>query len=102
METLTLPVIKEGRDSVYAQYTLRVEKRDRFQKELMELGVPTSIHYPKGMHQQPALEMYKPSSPLSVTETVCEQVISLPLYADMPEDHIAYVAEKVKQVAQKL
>lgn len=92
------PTISEGRDSVYAQYTLRVQNRDQFQKKLMELGVPTSIHYPKGMHQQPALKQFAPKQALKITEKVCEEVISLPLYADMPEEHVAYVVEKVKQV----
>ncbi|MEM7646874.1 MAG: DegT/DnrJ/EryC1/StrS family aminotransferase, partial [Pseudomonadota bacterium] len=68
-----------------------------FQNKLKELGVPTSVHYPKGMHQQPALASFAPESPLSVTETVCEQVVSLPLYADMPEDHIGHVVESVKK-----
>ena len=95
-------MIKEDRDSVFAQYTLRVKKRDQFQKALAEIGVPTSIHYPKGMHEQPALAEYRPKEPLPVTESVCDEVISLPLYADMPEDHVAYVIESVKKVAAHL
>lgn len=98
IEKMVTPLIKEGRDSVYAQYTVRVQDRNQFQKQLAELGVPTSIHYPKGMHQQPALAQYSPRTSLQVTEKVCEEVISLPLYADMPEEHVAYVIEKVKQV----
>lgn len=102
LEKIATPVVREGRDSVFAQYTLKVQNRDGFQKALMEEGVPTSIHYPKGMHQQPALRDFAPTQALNVTETVCEEVISLPLYADMPEDHVAYVIEKVKKVATAL
>ena len=100
IHSLVTPVVKDDRDSVYAQYTIRVKNRDQFQKKLMEVGVPTSIHYPKGMHQQPALKQYAPKQTLKVTETVCEEVISLHLYADMPENHIAYVVEKVKEVSK--
>lgn len=102
VDGVVTPVIKDGRDSVYAQYTLKVKNRESFQKQLMELGVPTSIHYPKGMHQQPALAHFAPKSGLAVTEEVCEQVISLPLYADMPIEHVKYVVEKVQEVALKL
>lgn len=102
LDQIITPAVEDNRDSVWAQYTLRVQKRDVFQKALMEVGVPTSIHYPKGMHQQPALAEYAPSQPLTVTESVCEEVISLPLYADMPEEHVAYVVEKVKAVTTNL
>lgn len=98
IEQIKTPVVRSGRDSVYAQYTIKVENRDQVQKTLMELGVPTSIHYPKGMHEQPALAQFKPQHPLTITEKVCEQVLSLPLYADMPEDHIAHVIDSVKKV----
>lgn len=98
IENLIVPEIKVGRDSVFAQYTIRVKNRDQVQKALQEKGVPTSVHYPKGMHQQPALATYAPKSPLKVTETVCEEVLSLPLYADMPEEHVAYVIDTVKKL----
>ncbi len=100
IESLQTPVLREGRDSVYAQYTLRVKNRDQFQASMAEAGVPTSIHYPKGMHQQPAMAPWAPVEPLTVTETVCEEVISLPLYADMPEDDVAFVVDAVKKVSQ--
>ena len=98
IENVITPKLSENRDSVWAQYTLRVKNRDEVQKKLMELGVPTSVHYPKGMHQQPALAEFAPAQKLTVTETVCEEVLSLPLYADMPEDHTNYVVDTVKKL----
>lgn len=98
IDGITTPTILEDRDSVYAQYTLKFENRDQVQKQLGELGVPTSIHYPKGMHMQPALEKFKPKQPMTVTDTVSEQVLSLPLYADMPDEHVSHVIENVKKV----
>lgn len=99
---IATPVIRPGNESVYAQYTVKVDNRDAFQKALAELGVPTSVHYPKGMHEQPALAQFRPSRKLEVTESVCNQVISLPLYADMPSSHVGHVVESVKKVAQSL
>lgn len=96
------PVIRPGYESVYAQYTIKVDNRDGFQKALAELGVPTSVHYPKGMHEQPALAQYRPSRKLEVTETVCNQVLSLPLYADMPDAHVQHVVEAVQKVAKSI
>lgn len=95
LEKVTTPTIRDGRNSVYAQYTLAVDGRDQFCEFLKEKGVPTAVHYPKGMHQQPVFkDMEVPSLP--VTESVCEKVVSLPLYADMPEEHIEQVIAAVK------
>lgn len=102
VEQVITPVIRPGHESVYAQYTVKVDNRDAFQKGLAELGVPTSVHYPKGMHEQPALAQYRPNRRLDVTETICNQVISLPLYADMPDDHVAHVVASVRKVAKQL
>ncbi len=99
VKNIMTPVIGKDRQSVYAQYTIRVKNRPAFQKALSDKGVPTSIHYPKGMHQQPALSHFAPASGLEVTETLCEEVLSLPLYADMPEAHIEHVIKSVKEVA---
>ncbi len=102
LECLKIPFVREDRDSIFAQYTLRVKQRDIFQKLLTEEGVPTSIHYPKGMHQQPAMAKMVPEHSPKVTEALCKEVISLPLYADMPENHIVFVVEKVKKVARQM
>lgn len=98
LDGLITPTLRGDRDSVYAQYTVRLKNRDEVQKALQELGVPTSIHYPKGIHQQPALSQFKPNRVLEVTDSVCEEVLSLPLYADMPDDHVNYVIESVRKI----
>ena len=92
---LVTPFVKGDRQSAYGQYTLLVENRERFAQRLQELGVPTSIHYPLGMHEQP---IYKSMNVrLPVTEKVSKRVISLPLYPDMPLSDIEKVIEGVKK-----
>ena len=49
---LRLPVLRPGRTSPYAQYTLEVEDRDEVARALAEAGVPTAVHYPVPMHRQ--------------------------------------------------
>ena len=51
---IAIPEVKTDRKSVWAQYTIRAKNRDNFQKKMTELGVPTSIHYPMIMADQPA------------------------------------------------
>lgn len=97
LKSVTSPYTKEGRQSVFAQYTLRVSDREKFAEALKQKGVPTSVHYPSGMHQQPVYErLLKESKPhLPLTESLSKEVISLPLYPMMPEDHIQHVIEVI-------
>ena len=97
---ITIPEVKSDRKSVWAQYTLRTAQRDAFQKKLTELGVPTSVHYPMIMADQPAYkELAGDTSHLIEARKAALQVISLPLYPDMPEDIFNQVVEKVRAAA---
>ena len=102
ISSLRIPVVRDDRDSVWAQYTLASEKREAWIGALKELGVPTSIHYPKGLHQQPAMTAFKPDYALPITETSGEQVFSIPLYADMSQEHVDHVVSSFKKIGKNL
>jgi UDP-2-acetamido-2-deoxy-ribo-hexuluronate aminotransferase len=67
------------RTSVYAQYTVVVEERDRVQALLHAAGIPTAVHYPVPMHMQPAYAhlCYPDSCPVAVD--MAARVLSLPM-----------------------
>jgi UDP-2-acetamido-2-deoxy-ribo-hexuluronate aminotransferase len=46
-------------------------------------GIPTAIHYPVPLHQQPAYAQYGVEARLPVAEALAREVISLPMYPDM-------------------
>ena len=92
-----IPIIKSDRTSVWAQYTLSVFDRATFQKKLTDAGVPTSIHYPRIMPDQPWYKEHTadPKADLSKGRAAAEHVISLPLYPDMTNDIQDRVIEAV-------
>jgi len=55
VEHVILPVIEPHNTSAWAQYTVRVNNRDALRTRLLELGVPTAVHYPLPLYKQPAL-----------------------------------------------
>ena len=72
---------------VWAQYTLKIEQRDKVKSLLQERGVPTAIHYPKPLHLQSALAylgLKKGSFPVAVD--MSEKVLSLPMHPFMSND----------------
>ncbi len=77
--------VKPDRTSVYAQYTLRSAQRDRLQEVLKEKGIPTAVHYPQSLHQQPAYAAGYRGLSFPVSEKLAREVISLPMSADLAE-----------------
>ncbi|MFQ3786972.1 DegT/DnrJ/EryC1/StrS family aminotransferase [Halomonas sp. A29] len=87
------PRIAPGNTSVYAQYSIRVPRRDEVRVHLSEVGVPTAVHYPLPLSHQPAVA--DPDCRLPVTESVCQEILSLPM-------HPYLEAEQQKRVVDAL
>lgn len=81
-----LPFVAEGCQSAWAQYTVSVPNRPQLQKYLMENKIPTAIYYPSVLSEQPAYIKRCISHSLDKARRACQQVISFPFYADMPEE----------------
>ncbi len=75
--------VRADRDCVWAQFTVMVERRAELQKALTAAGIPTAIHYPKPLHQQPAYA--RPDLSLPQSEAAAARVMSLPMSADLSE-----------------
>ncbi|MDY0348817.1 MAG: DegT/DnrJ/EryC1/StrS family aminotransferase [Tenuifilaceae bacterium] len=89
------PFIEEWNTSVYAQYTVQVENRDTVQKVLEEKGIPTAVHYPIPLHQQPVFADQKISLPVS--EKLAARVMSLPMYPLLNEEALTRVVDALKE-----
>jgi len=79
------PVVLEGVTSTWAQYTLQVADRARFQADLKQAGVPTMVYYPIPLSRQPAYAAY-PGVAAPVSEALCGHVVSLPMHPYLDED----------------
>jgi len=78
------PVVIDGAVSTWAQYTLQVADRTRFQAGMKERGVPTAVHYPIPLSRQPAYAAYA-SAPTPVSEALSGHVVSLPMHPYLAE-----------------
>ncbi len=76
--------------------------RDLFKSELQGLGVNTIIYYPIPIHLQPAYKTlgYKEGS-LPITEKVCSQVISLPIFPELKSIQQSYVIDKINEIFKR-
>jgi dTDP-4-amino-4,6-dideoxygalactose transaminase len=93
------PIIPDSYYSSWAQYTIRLEnkeKRDTLQEELREQGIPTMIYYPKPMHRQQAFSnIICQKSDCSTTESLCERVLSLPIHPYLDEDDVERICRVI-------
>jgi dTDP-4-amino-4,6-dideoxygalactose transaminase len=86
---VTVPRLAPGCSSVWAQYTIRLPEgtdRDGFAAALKAQGIPTAVYYTKSMHQQTAYRDFPVADGgLPVSESLSEDVISLPMHAYLDE-----------------
>ncbi|MCH9699722.1 MAG: DegT/DnrJ/EryC1/StrS family aminotransferase [Gammaproteobacteria bacterium] len=75
---LVPPYIEAYNTSVYAQYTVLVENRNKVLESLKQQGIPTAVHYPVPLHKQPVFTDQMPQLP--VATQLSERVMSLPMH----------------------
>ncbi len=98
LERVTLPKTDKGNVHVYNQFTVRAQKRDELRAYLKDKGVGTEIYYPIPLHLQ---ECYRGlgcrKGDFPVSERAAEEVMSLPIYAELTEDQQAYVVRTIAE-----
>lgn len=100
---LQLPQPVEGCEDVFHVYVVETDKRDLLQKYLGEKGVPSLIHYPVPIHLQKAFDgLGHRKGDFPVTEKLCGEILSLPIYPEMSNDHVDYVAEQIIKFFENL
>lgn len=92
-----IPKVASGNTHVYAQYTIRVPDRDALAKRLAASGIPTAIHYPKCIHEQPVFKHlgYEWGS-LPHAEKASREVISLPMHPYLTRSQQEEIANQVR------
>lgn len=74
---------RPDRTSVFAQYTVFVENREQLQEQLKVAGIPTAVHYPIPLNEQPAYRHLCCPDCTPISKQRASQVMSLPMSADL-------------------
>ena len=107
LDAAQLPVglvkVMADRDSVFAQFTVVVENRAAVQKHMQDLGVPTAVHYPISLNQQPAYRNDASAAETLNSHWAGERVMSLPFSPDLTLEQmdrvVAALSEAVARAA---
>lgn len=78
------PYIDPANESIYNQYTIRVDKRDALKDHLKSKGIGHSVYYPLPLHLQPcfAYRGYKEGA-FPESEKAAKEVVSLPVFPEL-------------------
>lgn len=93
------PPEKEWAHAVYHMYVIQIPRsrdRDELAKHLQNKGIGTGIHYPVANHQQPAVtKLYSNLPKLPNTEAIVNEILSLPVYGELPLEDVDYVCDAI-------
>ncbi len=83
---------------VYHLYVIVCEQRDALMSYLAERQIGCAIHYPRPVHFQPgyAERVILPRGGLPVSESLCQKVISLPIYPELSDADVDRVITAVR------
>jgi dTDP-4-amino-4,6-dideoxygalactose transaminase len=83
----------------YYLFVVYLSCRDKVRAQLEARGVETMIYYPRPLHlQQAYASLGYPQGSFPLAERACERVLSLPLYPELTDEQVAYVATAVREV----
>jgi dTDP-4-amino-4,6-dideoxygalactose transaminase len=92
------PLVSDGSDHVFNQYTLRVEGRDQLRAFLSERGVATGLYYPKALHLQECFaSLGGRVGDHPMAEQLTREVVSLPIFPELEEGQLQEVAQSIRE-----
>ena len=96
------PHVEEGNWGIYNQYVVRIPggRRDEVKQRLAERGISSAIYYPLPLHLQECFKyLGVAAGELPETERACREVLALPVYPELEEREVRYVAEALREAA---
>lgn len=93
---------RKDRTSVFAQYTILVKNREQLQEILKQQGIPTAVHYPIPLNEQPAYQHICCPDCTPIASKISKQVMSLPMSPDLDEDSQNKIAGWITDIPSTL
>jgi dTDP-4-amino-4,6-dideoxygalactose transaminase len=99
IEEIVTPPVREGNESIYNQYTIRVRdgKRDALQEALREAGIGSGVYYPVSLHLQECFrDLGYREGQFPESELATREVLSLPIFPELSEARLEWVVTSIR------
>jgi len=100
---LVPPVALPDRRHVYHLYAIRLRNRDSLREYLRAHGVQSEVHYPVPVHLMEVWcgNQYS-TGDFPVSEKAAAEALSLPIYPELPDDSVRYIARQIREFMRTL
>jgi dTDP-4-amino-4,6-dideoxygalactose transaminase len=94
-----LPAAPDAGRHVYHLFVITADDRDALRQDLAEQGIETGIHYPIPVHRQPVMQglLTNGESSFPQAEQLAARSLSLPMYPELPLEHVERVADAIRR-----
>jgi dTDP-4-amino-4,6-dideoxygalactose transaminase len=95
---IVVPVREKYSNHIFHQYTVRIPggRRDELKKYLEGKNIPVMVYYPGPLHMQDAYRhLGYGEQDFPVTNTLCREVLSLPMHSEMDQEQLEYISESI-------
>jgi dTDP-4-amino-4,6-dideoxygalactose transaminase len=97
LDEISLQVLNPGGRNVRHIFPILANNRDELEIYLKNHGIETLVHYEKPIHLQPAFSFLRHNNgDFPVTERICIEELSLPIYPGLKKEEIFYVCKRIK------
>jgi dTDP-4-amino-4,6-dideoxygalactose transaminase len=101
LAAVTTPRVERDRTHVFHLYVTRVVRRTELQEFLGRRGIQTLIHYPVPIHRHAAYaDLGLPRGRFPIAERLSDEVLSLPMFAELTEAQIAAGCDAIRAFFQ--
>jgi dTDP-4-amino-4,6-dideoxygalactose transaminase len=98
---VTTPWIEDHNETIYNQYVIRHRDRDGLRSHLSDRGVGTEVYYPVSLHLQECFaDLGHRAGDFPEAEKAQREVLALPVYPELSEEQVRYVADCVVEFAE--
>lgn len=96
--SVVTPQVRASGAHVFHLYVVQVPDRTQLAQRLKEKGIETAVHYPVALPFLTCYQQYQHTAEqFPVAASFQHKIISLPMYAELTTEAIAYISEQVKQ-----
>jgi len=98
IEDIEIPKVRDNTKHTFHLYVIRAQRREELAEFLSKKGVSNSVHYPRILPNLPAYNYLNHSAnDFPVASKYETQILSIPMYPELTEEMIEYVAEQIKE-----
>ncbi len=95
---ISIPRVRKDTKHSFHLYVIRVKERNKLKEFLSHKGISTAIHYPTALPLLPAYEyLGYINSDIVISATNQDQILSLPMFPELTEEQIVYIASCIKE-----